>query len=196
MGSRNDDDGNYKSSTSTAADVSADIDISDEFFFGGGGGRKGEKGGGQDASDSHVDENEPEIRRHLRAQRLANRDAKMAAALKEQQAVEAAERDTRANVAALKEQHRASIDAWTAKNKGNIRGLIVALPQVLWPGADWKPMGVQDLLDAKQVRKAYMKANLLVHPDKVRQRGGSEEQLAVADMVFDALKDGWDKFQH
>lgn len=46
-----------------------------------------------------------------------------------------------------------------------------------------------------QVRKAWMKANLLVHPDKVRQRAGSDEQVAVADMIFDALKEAWGQFK-
>jgi hypothetical protein len=40
-----------------------------------------------------------------------------------------------------------------------------------------------------------MKANLLVHPDKVRQRAGSDEQVAVADMIFDALKEAWGQFK-
>jgi hypothetical protein len=40
-----------------------------------------------------------------------------------------------------------------------------------------------------------MKANLLVHPDKVRQRAGSEEQVALADMIFDALKEAWGQFK-
>jgi hypothetical protein len=46
-----------------------------------------------------------------------------------------------------------------------------------------------------QVRKAWMKANLLVHPDKVRQRSGSDEQVAIADMIFDALKEAWGQFK-
>jgi hypothetical protein len=40
-----------------------------------------------------------------------------------------------------------------------------------------------------------MKANLLVHPDKVRQRNGTAEQVAIADMVFDVLKDAWNAFK-
>ncbi len=43
--------------------------------------------------------------------------------------------------------------------------------------------------------QVWMKANLLVHPDKVRQRNGSPEQVARADMVFDVLKDAWNTFQ-
>lgn len=46
-----------------------------------------------------------------------------------------------------------------------------------------------------QVRKAWMKANLLVHPDKVRQRNGSDEQVAIADLLFDALKEAWGQFK-
>jgi hypothetical protein len=46
-----------------------------------------------------------------------------------------------------------------------------------------------------QVKKVYMKANLLVHPDKVRQRNGTPEQVAIADMVFDVLKDAWNVFR-
>jgi hypothetical protein len=45
-----------------------------------------------------------------------------------------------------------------------------------------------------QVRKAWMRANLLVHPDKVRQRNGGDEQVAIADMIFDALKEAWGQF--
>ncbi len=48
---------------------------------------------------------------------------------------------------------------------------------------------------AVQVRKAWMKANLLVHPDKVRQRNGTDEQVAIADMIFDALKEAWGQFR-
>jgi len=51
------------------------------------------------------------------------------------------------------------------------------------------------LLMSFQVRKAWMKANLLVHPDKVRQRNGGDEQVAIADMIFDALKEAWGQFK-
>jgi hypothetical protein len=42
-----------------------------------------------------------------------------------------------------------------------------------------------------QVKRCYMKANLLVHPDKVKQKGGSLEQLVTADIAFDILKVAW-----
>lgn len=46
-----------------------------------------------------------------------------------------------------------------------------------------------------QVKRVYMKANLVVHPDKVKQKGGTLEQVATADMVFDVLKAAWGKFE-
>lgn len=58
------------------------------------------------------------------------------------------------------------------------------------PAARMRPLPLRT-----QVKKAYMKANLLVHPDKVRQRNGTPEQVAIADMVFDTLKEAWLVFQ-
>jgi hypothetical protein len=79
--------------------------------------------------------------------------------------------------------------------QGNIRGLLSSLQTVLWEDSGWKPVGMADLLEGGQIRKVWMKANLLVHPDKVRQRAGSAEQVARADMIFDVLKDAWNAFQ-
>lgn len=79
--------------------------------------------------------------------------------------------------------------------QGNVRGLLGSLQTVLWPDSGWVPVGVGEMLEPGQVRKVWMKANLLVHPDKVRQRNGSPEQVAIADMIFDALKDAWNAFQ-
>lgn len=45
------------------------------------------------------------------------------------------------------------------------------------------------------MKRSYMKANLVVHPDKVKQKGGSVEQIVIADMAFDTLKTAWSKFE-
>lgn len=79
--------------------------------------------------------------------------------------------------------------------QGNIRGLLGSLDTVLWESSGWTPLGMGDLLESGQVKKAYMKANLIVHPDKVRQKHGSDEQVAVSDMVFDVLKEAWGQFK-
>ncbi len=51
--------------------------------------------------------------------------------------------------------------------QGNIRGLLGSLQTVLWDDSGWTPVSVGDLLEPAQIRKVWMKANLLVHPDKV-----------------------------
>lgn len=96
---------------------------------------------------------------------------------------------------ALKESLGDRIGAWRQKHKGNIRGMLGSLHTVLWEGSGWVLLGMGDLLESGQVKKAYMKANLIVHPDKVRQKHGSDEQVAIADMVFDALKEAWGQFK-
>lgn len=52
-----------------------------------------------------------------------------------------------------------------------------------------------DLVEVNKVKKCYMKANLVVHPDKVKQKGGTVEQIVIADMAFDTLKIAWNKFE-
>ncbi|KXZ56019.1 hypothetical protein GPECTOR_2g1571 [Gonium pectorale] len=127
--------------------------------------------------------------------REAAKHAKMKAALAEKLAMEAEEAARREQQVTLKESYKANIETWKNKNKGNIRGLLGSLHTVLWPDSGWQPVSVGDLLESVQVKKVYMKANLLVHPDKVRQRNGSAEQVAIADMVFDVLKDAWNAFR-
>ena len=77
----------------------------------------------------------------------------------------------------------------------NIRALLASLHTILWEGSGWTPPGLTDLVEAPRVKKAYMRANLVVHPDKVRQKGGTVEQIVIADMAFDALKTAWGKFE-
>ena len=82
---------------------------------------------------------------------------------------------------------------WVAL-QDNIRALLATLHTVLWEGSGWVQPGMSDLVETGRVKKIYMKANLVVHPDKVRQKGGTLEQIVVADMAFDALKTAWGKF--
>ena len=44
------------------------------------------------------------------------------------------------------------------------------------------------LLSAPAVKKAYRKAALCVHPDKVQQKGATTQQKYIAEKVFDLLK--------
>lgn len=73
--------------------------------------------------------------------------------------------------------------------------MLSTLHTVLWEGSGWTPPGLTDLVELNRVKKAYMKANLIIHPDKVQSRGGTAEQIVIADMAFDALKTAWAKFE-
>lgn len=83
----------------------------------------------------------------------------------------------------------------TERVQDNIRSLLSTMHTVLWDGSGWVVPGMTDLIEPARVRKQYMKANLVVHPDKVNQKGGTTEQLVIADIVFDVLKGAWARFE-
>jgi hypothetical protein len=57
---------------------------------------------------------------------------------------------------------------WTDGKKKNIRALLCSMDKVLWDGEiKWKQVGMHELLTADQVKKAFRRAVLVVHPDKV-----------------------------
>ena len=62
-------------------------------------------------------EGEPELRRQLRAARLAEKHAKMKAALAEKQANDEDEARRREEQVQLKDQHKDAVNVWKNKNK-------------------------------------------------------------------------------
>lgn len=139
--------------------------------------------------------NEPEIRRKLREQRMAReqeRIAQQVAAARDKEEKDASEKEARVMI---RERLRPEIDEWCAGKKDNIRSLLCTMDKVMWEGSGWKSPSVVDVMEAASVRKWYMKANLVVHPDKVKQKNGSLEQLTRAEMIFDVLKHAWGMFQ-
>jgi len=56
-----------------------------------------------------------------------------------------------------------------AGKAGNIRALLSTLHTVLWADSGWKQPGLTDLVEPARVKRAYMRANLVVHPDKARR---------------------------
>eukprot|EP00887_Chlorella_sp_A99_P002539 scaffold6.g2539.t1 len=148
-----------------------------------------------DAEARPADPNEPELRRQLRERRIAEKHARMAAQLAEKRARDEAEAAEKAGKVELRDTLRPRITAWTAGKKDNIRALLASLHTVLWEDSGWAPASMADMVDNARVKRMYMKANLVVHPDKVKQKGGTLEQVATADMVFDVLKVAWAKFE-
>lgn len=60
--------------------------------------------------------------------------------------------------------------------------------QILGTESGWHPIPLTDVVTAVAVKKAYRKATLCVHPDKLQQRGASIQQKYVCEKVFDLLK--------
>lgn len=56
----------------------------------------------------------------------------------------------------------------TDGKKSNIRALLCSLHTVLWDDAKWQKCEMHQLITPADVKKAYRKACLAVHPDKVQ----------------------------
>jgi DnaJ-class molecular chaperone len=60
--------------------------------------------------------------------------------------------------------------------------------QILGSDSGWQSVPLTDLITAAAVKKAYRKATLCVHPDKLQQRGATIRQKYICEKVFDLLK--------
>ena len=140
------------------------------------------------------DPNEPEERKIARRRRHEEARSRVEAAVREKLA-----RDAVA-AAQAEERHVVSdamgpkLDAWVKKGKGNIRLYLATVQDVLWEGNTWKPISLPDLVAPLQVKKAWMKVLVNIHPDKVQQRGGTTTQRFVADKVFHVMLDAYNAF--
>ncbi|XP_059616467.1 cyclin-G-associated kinase-like [Phlebotomus argentipes] len=81
---------------------------------------------------------------------------------------------------------------WTEGKKSNIRALLCSMHAVLWPDAKWNKCEMHQLVSAADVKKAYRKACLAVHPDK--QMGTDNEK--IAKMIFMELNNAWSDFEN
>ncbi|KAL9245881.1 hypothetical protein vseg_019480 [Gypsophila vaccaria] len=88
----------------------------------------------------------------------------------------------------------ADIKRWSNGKAGNLRALLSTLQYILGPESGWQPIPLTEVITAAAVKKAYRKATLCVHPDKLQQRGASIQQKYISEKVFDLLKEAWNRF--
>ncbi|KAJ4964484.1 hypothetical protein NE237_024423 [Protea cynaroides] len=94
----------------------------------------------------------------------------------------------------LAETLDADVRRWSSGKEGNLRALLSTLQYILGPDSGWQPIPLTEVITAVAVKKAYRKATLCVHPDKLQQRGASIQQKYICEKVFDLLKEAWNKF--
>mmetsp|Transcript_5741 Transcript_5741/g.6930 ORF Transcript_5741/g.6930 Transcript_5741/m.6930 type:complete len:337 (+) Transcript_5741:157-1167(+) len=98
---------------------------------------------------------------------------------------EASEVAMQASRAQVAKRLGTSLQKWSCPDgtEKNIRALLGTLHTVLWDGANWKPVSV--LVRPNDVKKAYRKAMLVVHPDKIKT--ASPEIQYIGQHVFESL---------
>ncbi|CAN1121995.1 Auxilin-like protein 1 [Linum perenne] len=126
-----------------------------------------------------------------RYQRTAERAAK-ALAEKNMRDVQAQREQAERN--RLAETLDAEIKRWSSGKEGNLRALLSTLQYILGQESGWQPIPLTDVITAAAVKRAYRKATLCVHPDKLQQRGASIHQKYICEKVFDLLKEAWRRF--
>ncbi|XP_062094797.1 UBA domain-containing protein 7 isoform X2 [Humulus lupulus] len=87
-----------------------------------------------------------------------------------------------------------NIRLWSSGKERDIRLLLSTLHYILWPNSGWSAISLTKLIESSQVKKAYQKARLCLHPDKLQQRGVTLPQKYVADKAFSILQDAWASF--
>ncbi|KAK7247606.1 hypothetical protein RIF29_42492 [Crotalaria pallida] len=138
-------------------------------------------------------EGESEERRRARLERHQRSQERVAKALAEKNQRDLQVQREQAERHRLAETLDFEIKRWSAGKEGNLRALLSTLQYVLWPECGWQPVSLTDLITAAAVKKAYRKATLCIHPDKVQQKGATLQQKYIAEKVFDLLKEAWNK---
>ncbi|MED6160210.1 hypothetical protein PIB30_049191 [Stylosanthes scabra] len=83
---------------------------------------------------------------------------------------------------------------WSCGKETNIRLLLSTLHHILWPESGWCAVPIMSLIHSSQVRKAYQRARLCLHPDKLQQRGATLLQKYIAEKAFSILQVAWTAF--
>ncbi|XVF87108.1 hypothetical protein PTKIN_Ptkin18bG0093400 [Pterospermum kingtungense] len=112
----------------------------------------------------------------------------------EQKKSEAEEEEEKEKEISEEEVLDEDVKLWSSGKENNIRLLLSTLHHILWPNSGWQMIPLTSLADSSQVRKAYQKARLCLHPDKLQQRRATLSQKYVAEKAFSILQDAWAAF--
>ncbi|KAK8513955.1 hypothetical protein V6N13_005132 [Hibiscus sabdariffa] len=126
-----------------------------------------------------------------RHQRTSERAAKALAEKNERDLLAQKEQAERNRLA---ETLDAEVKRWSSGKQGNLRALLSTLQYILGPDSGWQSIPLTDIIATAAVKKAYRKATLCVHPDKLQQRGATIQQKYICEKVFDLLKEAWNRF--
>ncbi|KAJ9548809.1 hypothetical protein OSB04_021352 [Centaurea solstitialis] len=170
------------STTSNMRKASSTTNIVDDLSSIFGAAPSSSAGGFQDV------EGETEERRRARLERHQRTQDRAAKALEEKNQRDLQSQREQEERSRIGETLDSEIKRWAAGKEGNLRALLSTLQYVLWPGCGWQPLSLTDLITGANVKKAYRKATLCIHPDKVQQKGANLQQKYVAEKVFDLLK--------
>ncbi|KAE9602761.1 putative DnaJ domain-containing protein [Lupinus albus] len=138
-------------------------------------------------------EGESEERQRARLERHQRSQERVAKALAEKNQRDLQTQREQAERHRFAETLDFEIKRWSAGKEGNLRALLSTLQYVLWPECGWQAVSLTDLITVAAVKKAYRKATLCIHPDKVQQKGATLQQKYIAEKVFDLLKEAWNK---
>lgn len=76
----------------------------------------------------------------------------------------------------------------------NLTPVVCFLYQILWPESGWHAVPLMNLIENSQVKRAYQKARLCLHPDKLQQKGATLLHKYLAGKAFSILQDAWAAF--
>ncbi|KAE9597860.1 putative DnaJ domain-containing protein [Lupinus albus] len=146
------------------------------------------------SSFSERSEGESDQRSRARLERYRRTAERAAKALEEKNMRDLVAQKEQAERNRLAETLDAEIRRWSGGKEGNLRALLSTLQYVLGPDSKWQPIPLTEVITSAAVKKAYRKATLCVHPDKLQQRGASIQHKYICEKVFDLLKEAWNKF--
>ncbi|KAL0363595.1 UNVERIFIED_CONTAM: J domain-containing protein required for chloroplast accumulation response 1 [Sesamum calycinum] len=66
--------------------------------------------------------------------------------------------------------------------------------RILWSDSGWSPVPLANIIEIPKVKKAYQRARLCLHPDKLQQRSATHQQKYIAEKAFSVLQDAWAVF--